>query len=216
MSAGHFLRALSVLLFVSCVVAPRFSEHILCAQAPSADQTAQAAYEPHLAFDIISIHESREGNLSYIDNPPQTSYFHAVRARPVGLVLNAYNIHLFQRLKNVPSWAMSIPYDITAKSDDAADQQLASLGEKNFQAEKRHMLRGLLAERFKLQMHTETQTASTYELISTHRTPQHMTLVKEDVAKTISTCNQHFQAKVSKSTPKAAPFTFFLAPSLNP
>jgi len=60
-----------------------------------------------------------------------------------------------------PGWLDSIGYDIKAKIDDADFLTFRSLSA----AQKREMLRPLLAERFHLQVKTETRTEMIYDLV---------------------------------------------------
>lgn len=177
---------------------------------PETPGTEGSTYTPHMAFDLVSIHESREGNMSYIDNVPKTSFYHAERVSVWGLILGAYDLKVPNLLKNIPTWAMTTRFDVTAKSDPSTDEALANLSESNFYAEKRHMLQALLAERFKLQIHPETKLSTTYELVTTARTAKLMTPVQGDVAMTVSTCNQHFSKQGIEIESKGCPFTILL------
>lgn len=156
---------------------------------------AQAAYVPHLAFDVASIRESGEGNVISIDNVPKSSLFLGRRVSVRSLLMTAYDVKIWKQLENLPEWAESIRLDVMAKSDAATDEALAKLKEDDFDAEKRHMLQQLLAERFHLQIHTETRQATTYELAATRRSLERMTPVEGSGSKTISTCNVRFSAK---------------------
>jgi uncharacterized protein (TIGR03435 family) len=141
-----------------------------------------------MTFDVVAIHESREGNMSYIDNVPGNSYWQAGQINVFNLILAAYDLLHFQLLDNLPDWAKTTRYDVAAKSDTSTDEALAKLSDCDFQAEKRHMLQGLLAERFKLQIHPETRESTTYELVTTGRTAKLMTPVHGDVLKMMHTC----------------------------
>ena len=89
---------------------------------PENPETAGSTYTPHMSFDVAAIHESRSGHMSYYDFPPKTSYFHAERVDPFGLIATAYDVDLMSRLKNVPGWAMATKYDVTAKSDPSTEE----------------------------------------------------------------------------------------------
>ena len=173
--------------------------------------TEGSTYTPHLAFDVVSIHESGEGRWSYIDNVPKTSFFEAVRVSPWGLILTAYNLKIVNLLKNLPPWAMTTRFDVTAKSDSSTDEALAKLSDSDFYAEKHHMLQGVLAERFKLQIHPETMVSTVYELVTTPQTAKLMTPVQGDVAKTVSTCNIHFSKESAEIESKGCPFPALLS-----
>src|SRR5215472_1222504 len=206
------MRIPGLVCLVACSLPP-----LLYAQHAPKTGTNQAVsappastYTPHMTFDVASIRESREGHYSYYDNPPQTSYFHGERIAAAGLILTAYDLKFFQRLENVPEWALMTKYDVTAKSDESTDEALAKLNESDFRAEKHHMLRQLLADRFKLQIHPETRVSTTYELVATPAAAKLMTPVHGDISKTISSCNYEFSKKGIDIESKGCPFTILL------
>jgi len=98
--------------------------------------------------------------MSYIDNVPKNSLFQGGRLSAWGLIASAYDLKIGKLLLNAPAWAETIRLDVTAKSDPSTDEALAKLNDSDFHAEKRHMLQQLLAERFKLQIHSETRTST--------------------------------------------------------
>ena len=177
----------------------------------AAPNLGASTYHPHLAFDVASIREYRSnGGMRYVDNMPHNSYFHAEGVGLVGLIIGAYDLHLANQLENLPHWANDTLYTINAKSDEATDEALAKLSDRDAQAEKDHMLQVLLAQRFHLQVHPETRTSDTYELITTSRTAKLMTPVQGDVAKTISTCSMRvFRDKGGEVDSKGCPFNIF-------
>ena len=177
---------------------------------PAAPDAAESTYTPHMVFDVAAIHESREGNMSYIDNVPGNSFYQAGRVSVWGLILKAYDLKIPQRLESLPNWAMTTQFDLTAKSDTSTDEALAKLSKSDFLAEKRHMLQVLLAERFKLQIHPETRMSTTYELVTTGQTAKLMTPVNGDVFKTVSTCDSHVSRKGIEVQSKGCPFLTFL------
>ena len=88
----------------------------------------------------------------------------------------------------MPSWAQTNRYSITAKSDPSTDEVLAKLGDDDFYVEKRHMLQGMLADRFKLKIHSETRESDVYELVRTKQAEKLMTPVEDPDPKTEMTC----------------------------
>lgn len=196
----------TVTLYPSCM--------LLCQSTsvkPLSSETAGSTYTPHMSFDVAAIHESHSGNYSYYDYPPKSSYFHGERIDAFGLILNAYNVDLMSRLKNVPGWAKETKFDVTAKSDASTDEALAKLSDRDFEAEKDHMLRGLLADRFKLQIHSEIRQTVVYELVATARTAKLMRPVHGDIARTVSTCDQLFPPKGVEIKSEGCPFTILLS-----
>ena len=175
---------------------------------PGAPNTETSTYHPHLTFDVASIREYREdGGTRYVDNAPHNSRYHGLGVSLTGLILYAYDFGTSQLLENMPSWASKSLYTITAKSDSSTDDVLAKLSDRDANAEKRHMIQLLLSERFHLQIHPESRTSKTYELVTTTRTAKLMTPVQGDLAKTVSTCSPHFsRLKGVEIDSKGCPF----------
>jgi uncharacterized protein (TIGR03435 family) len=114
------------------------------------------------------------------------------------------------QLESLPRWAHDTLYTIDAKSDPATDAALEKLSDDDALAEKNHMLRVLLAERFHLQIHPETRMSNTYELIRTAQTVKLMTPVQGDVGKTVNSCFQHFsKLRGAEIDSKGCPFDIF-------
>jgi len=144
-----------------------------------------------LSFDVVSIHESHEGNYSYIDNPRHNSLYMAERVTVGGLILGAYGIKTMGMLGKVPDWVWDTRYSITAKSDPSTDAELAKLSDADALAEKHHMLQVMLAERFNLHIHGESKTSTSYELIATQRA---LTLMPRTQGM-MGDCSPHFSRK---------------------
>jgi len=64
-----------------------------------------------------------------------------------------------------PAWVGSARFDVDAKEDAAWAEKLKQLPDEQRGAELRQMLQGLLAERFKLQVHHQSSELSVYELV---------------------------------------------------
>jgi uncharacterized protein (TIGR03435 family) len=193
------------------------SRLLLCQNTPVSKSVTPASgastYHPHLAFDVASIREYRaDGGMRYIDNMPHNSLYHGEGVALWGLILAAYDLQIVNQLENLPHWGFETMYTINAKSDPSTDEALAKLNESDAKAEKRHMLQVLLAERFHLQIHSETRTSNTYELITTSRTAKLMTPVQGDVGKTVSTCTMYFHRdKGAEVDSKGCPFHIFFS-----
>jgi len=70
-----------------------------------------------------------------------------------------------KRILSAPDWMSSQRMDIQAKTDAAADAKLKAMSNTDANAEKRRMVQALLAERFALNVHTETQMLSALDLV---------------------------------------------------
>jgi uncharacterized protein (TIGR03435 family) len=173
--------------------------------------TAGSTYTPHMSFDVTAIHESRSGDFGSVNNAPKSSFYHVERVPLFALIMSAYGLKLKSLLKNAPDWTMTTEYDVTAKSDPSTDEVLATLSDRNFHAEKDHMLRGLLAERFKLQIHPEMRQSTIYELVATERTAKLMTPVHGDSADTVKTCAPRPSPKGVEIESKGCPFPIIVS-----
>jgi len=180
------------------------------AQTP-APGAAGSPYVPHMTFDVVSIHEYRGGSAGFTDSRPKISYFHAERVNPMALVLYGYDLDALNLVENVPEWAQTTYYDVTAKSDPSVDEALAKLSDKDSEAEQDHMLRAMLADRFKLRIHPEVRASAVYEFFTTPRTAKLMTPFLGDIAKTLSTCVAFPSTAGQEMNSKGCPFSILLS-----
>lgn len=133
--------------------------------SPDGSHGAASPGAPPVAFDIASIREAKDNqNSSWIENPLHASYYEGHHLTAQGLVLTAYHLQ-FAALIGGPSWIRTTRFDISAKSDQSVDKMLASLSDRDALAEKRNMLKKLLAERFALKVHEEERSGTIYKLI---------------------------------------------------
>ena len=106
---------------------------------------------PHLEFEVASVKTNKSGpNMMMMR--PVPSEFRMTNIPLRLLIVQAYRVSNYQ-LVGGPGWMDSERFDIVAKapSGSAPDQTML-------------MLRGLLAERFKLKVHAETREAQVYAL----------------------------------------------------
>jgi uncharacterized protein (TIGR03435 family) len=114
----------------------------------SAQQTAS---DP--AFEVATLRPSTSGNAGWRLQPQPGGRLTGTNVPAAALIRFAYNLPDFQ-ISGGPGWLASDRFDIEAKAegDPPIDQ-------------KRLMLRTLLAERFKLTVHTETRELPIYALV---------------------------------------------------
>lgn len=107
---------------------------------------------PHLQFDVASVKTNKSGpNMMSIRTLP-TSF--TVTNLPLRmLIVQAYRVSQYQ-LVGGPSWLDQDRFDIVAKAPEGSRPDQTML-----------MLRGLLAERFKLKVHGETRETPIYALM---------------------------------------------------
>ena len=111
----------------------------------------QAASDP--AFEVATLRPSTSGNAGWRLQPQPGGRLTGTNVPAAALIRFAYNLPDFQ-ISGGPGWLASDRFDIEAKAegDPPIDQ-------------KRLMLRTLLAERFKLTVHTETRELPIYVLM---------------------------------------------------
>ena len=107
---------------------------------------------PHLQFDVASVKTNKSGpNMMMIRTLPSSFTVTNVPLRM--LILQAYRVSQYQ-LVGGPAWLDSDRFDIVAKAPEGSQPDQSTL-----------MLRGLLADRFKLKVHGETRETQVYALV---------------------------------------------------
>jgi uncharacterized protein (TIGR03435 family) len=107
---------------------------------------------PHLQFDVASVKSNKSGpNMMSMRTLPTS--FNVTNMPLRTLIVQAYRVSGYQ-LTGGPGWLDSERYDIVAKAPEGARPDQTPL-----------MLRGLLAERFKLKVHGETRDTPIYALV---------------------------------------------------
>jgi uncharacterized protein (TIGR03435 family) len=132
-------------------------------QAPAGDPLKAAGDK--LAFDVASVKPNTSGGESNSNFPlgpgdvyaPNGGYFSATGFSLGSYIAFAYKVTPYQMqslLSQLPGWASTDRYDIQArvKGNPSKDQM-------------RLMMRSLLADRFKLGVHTETQQVPVYAVL---------------------------------------------------
>jgi len=111
------------------------------------------APEDQLAFDVASVKPNVSGDMRVTLEAMPGGRFSATNAPLRTLIREAYALQGFQ-LTGGPRWLDADRFDVIAKSDGNPAP-----------AQARVMLRTLLAERFKLSVHTETRALPLYALV---------------------------------------------------
>jgi len=108
-----------------------------------------------LEFDAASIKpNTSESDRAGYERPPGSGRFIATNNALEMLITTAYKLKDFQ-ISGGPTWIKSAHYDVTAESPQT------QVTPEQFRA----MLRALLADRFKLVVHTETREVPVYALV---------------------------------------------------
>lgn len=148
------ISVLLVLLYAPC----------LYAQAPIVEEPG---YTPTLTFDVATIRLAPPPDANFhvsVSSLPHSSRFEATNLPVKALLQIAYGFN--SPVAGAPEWVMSTLYNITARSDEAADARLAKLSDNEVRLEKRHAIRALLADRLELKTHLETRSSSIYNLLA--------------------------------------------------
>jgi uncharacterized protein (TIGR03435 family) len=121
-------------------------------------------------FEVVSIKsfESDPMGRSYgfsIANPPDEASFLATDVTLQKLIEEAYGVRYSRLLMRVPAWLNAERFDVQAKADSAASNELKALSRDQEVVVKRQMLQALLLDRFKLTAHRETKTLPVYALV---------------------------------------------------
>jgi uncharacterized protein (TIGR03435 family) len=140
--------ALCSLLFALC--SP------LCMPRLAVAQTASPA------FEVISVKPNKSGEAGARVGMSPNGRFQATNVTLLALIRNAYNVRPFQ-ISGGPNWIDSDHFDITAiVGRDLKEFKPSPDGPP---AELVQMVKNLLAERFKVVVHTETRDAPIYNLV---------------------------------------------------
>lgn len=152
-------------LYVGVLTASLISVIGLCARA-QAPIVEEPNYTPTLTFDVAVIRLAPPPDANFhvsVSSPPHSSRFEATNLPMKALLQIAYGFDA--PVVGAPDWVANTFYNIQARSDEAADARLAKLTDNEVRLEKRHAIRGLLAERLDLKTHLETRNTSIYNLV---------------------------------------------------
>jgi uncharacterized protein (TIGR03435 family) len=107
---------------------------------------------PHLEFEVASVKSNKTGPAMMAMRTLPNS-FNVTNVPLRLLITQAYRLSGYQMV-GAPSWIDSERFDIVAKAPEGSRPDQTML-----------MLRGLLAERFKLKVHSETRETQVYALV---------------------------------------------------
>jgi uncharacterized protein (TIGR03435 family) len=157
----NFNQALLLIVAGSmAIVAPNMLGQGSGSVAPGGTAPQTATTEVKVpAFDVVSIKpdKSESGMIRFMGKPDGYS---ATNVSLKMLIASAYGIRE-DLISGEPGWAHSARYDIDAKVAGADVDDLKKLSND----QRRSMLQPLLADRFKLKVHTETKQLPVYELV---------------------------------------------------
>ncbi len=117
------------------------------------------------AYETVSIKRNRsEGLMQRILMRRRPDGFTAMNGTLLMLIGDAYGVPYFQ-ISGLPEWPTSEKYDIEAKTDSAAVDELNRLSEGERDLMQKRMLQALLSDRFQLKVHRETKSLPEYALV---------------------------------------------------
>src|SRR5262245_53526670 len=122
---------------------------------------AQALEPPPLAFEAASIKVNKSGEQNTSVGRQRGGRFNATNAPLAMLITMAYELQPFQ-VQGVPDWARTDRFDIVAKLDGDPPRPPVGSSEPD---PIMLAVRSLLADRFKLAVHWETQERPLYALV---------------------------------------------------
>jgi uncharacterized protein (TIGR03435 family) len=132
---------------------------------PAASSTA-IGVPPAPSFDVATIKpHSDVAKPSFIGIKPTPDGVYAVSVPLANLVIAAYGHQRGDQVSGVPEWAKTARFDVQAKMSDADSAEMQNLNTAEANARRKLMMQALLAERFKLKVHSEAGRAPVYELI---------------------------------------------------
>jgi uncharacterized protein (TIGR03435 family) len=172
----HHLKRCALILLAATLLA-QAAPAVHAQSAPPATPATQAADTAAKvpSFDVISIRPNKDnaqmsGNGSFrmrVGSRSLPDGYSASNIDLKSLIANAYGVRPDQ-ISGGPDWSASYHYDIEAKVVPADGTALQPLTKE----QRILMLRSLLADRFKLDVHTETKEQPIYELVVARNGPK--------------------------------------------
>jgi bla regulator protein blaR1 len=154
---------------VSAIVLPIGSGLLKAAPGGAQSQVQVTDTAAHV-YEVASIKPNKSGDnmVRMMIRPDGLS---ATGATLDMLIQNAYGVRYFQ-ISGSPSWFKSERYDIEAKMDGSAVEELRKVSDDQREIETRRMLQALLADRFQLKLHSDTKQLPVYALVVAKNGPK--------------------------------------------
>jgi uncharacterized protein (TIGR03435 family) len=135
--------------------------------------TAQTPYRFEVASIKPSSPDASGGNMSILGRA--SDRFNASNVELIKLIRAAYGIPMGaedSRITGGPNWLRSEKYDIDAKIESTAVDELKSLRQDQRTLAQQQMLQTLLSDRCKLAIHSETRDLAIYTLVIAKNGPK--------------------------------------------
>lgn len=134
-----------------------------------------APYIATMTFDVASVRESKpDMQMGFMVSggfARESGSLNVTNYAIANMLALAYGVSWHQ-LQGLPDWTAHALYNVQAKTDEAANEKLATLSREQIKLEQQHMMQAFLAERFNLKMHWETRQGLVYELLVARAVPK--------------------------------------------
>jgi uncharacterized protein (TIGR03435 family) len=132
--------------------------------APASSAQADGTYVPAMAFATVTLHDSEGTDSCDLAHAfvLGTSAFGANNCDLTSLIAQAYGLRRDQ-IVGLPNQIFT--YDVIAKADAASEARIGKLPPRQQQLEQHHMLQTMLADRFKLIVHSESRAVRSFDLV---------------------------------------------------
>ena len=151
----------SLLLTAACIALACPTLPAQNVSAPVASPVTTASTAP--AFDVATI-KPHSGVLGIRGLVYRPDGFAGTVTLPA-LVQYAYGLSTEDQVSGAPDWAKNEWFDLQAKMNDADAAEMPKLNSAQSQSRQALMMQALLAERFKLKVHSATKQVPVYELV---------------------------------------------------
>jgi len=163
--ALNFLPRLLLLTAALIMLLPPMSLAQKSAEPCAASPPLADACPAH-SFEVATIKPSQQGPHKFFDIVMTPVGMDASSASLTMLVAYAYGLRsAVDQVSGVPDWAKTDLFDVQAKMSAADIAEVQKLSYEEGTARLKPMLQTLLAERFKLKVHSETKQVPVYELV---------------------------------------------------
>lgn len=136
----------------------------LAARAQAGVSASQATKLPSLEFEVAAIKPHASSGTMNGGWRFTTDSFSVTNLTLKTMIFYAYNLRSGEQLEGLPKWARTDAWDIQAKLDADAVQQVHKLDREQHADENRLMVQNLLAERFQLRIHHKARDLPVYDL----------------------------------------------------
>jgi len=141
--------------------------------APAAPSSPTTDATPAPSFDAATIKpHSPEARSSWVGIRDTPDGLNAISTTLQNLIHSAYGLQIFDQISGAPDWAKADMFDMQAKMSETDIAGMQKLSSAEATARRQLMLQALLAERFKLKVHSEAKQVPVFELVVAKANPK--------------------------------------------